>query len=314
MQIALAALLCLAQGPQAPAPVIATIDGAPLTLAAYQDFLWAVQGAALLDEFVHHELVLRAAARAGHQVDAAAIEADFAPFWQRLIAQDPGGESGVLARLSEQGRTLADARRQFRQARRLERAEDFLAQRTRVIDDAALRARFERDYGKGGVKVELAHVFLNRSALRAELAQRGVPAAELTLERLDRDLATRAAELVQRLGAGEAFDALARSTSHDQATRAQGGVIADYNYDRFGDELAAAVRAAEVGVPFGPVQGAAGIHIGLVRSRVTTKLADVREELLQRIARDPASPKERMELRQKLRAEAKVERGPEAER
>ncbi|TAJ16355.1 MAG: hypothetical protein EPO68_11245 [Planctomycetota bacterium] len=293
---------------------IATLDGAPLALAAYKDYLWAVQGASALDDFVHHELVARSAARAGFAVDDAALDADFAPYWARTVAQDPGGESAVLARIEEQGRTLADVRRSFRIARRLERGEDFLCQRTRVIDAAAIAARFDRDYGKGGVKVELAHVFLNRAAMRAQLVERGVPLAELGLDRLDRELAARAAELVKRLGAGESFDAVAREASHDQSTRASGGAIDGYNYDRFGEQLANAVRAAEVGVPFGPVQGAAGLHIGLVKSRVVTQLADVRDELIQQLARDPASSKERLELRQKLRAESKVERGPAATR
>lgn len=307
--------------PTAPAPqargdaaVIATLDGAPLALDAYKDYLWAVEGTSALDEFLHHELVARAAARAGFALDAAALDGDFAPYWSRTVAQDPGGESAVLARIAEQGRTLADVRRQFRVARARELGEDFLCRRTRVIDDAAIAARFDRDYGKGGVKVELAHVFLNRAAMRAELVERGVPQAELSLDRLDRELAARAAELVKRLGAGESFDALAREASQDQSTRASGGVVADYNYDRFGEELAQAVRAAEVGVPFGPVQGAAGLHIGLVRSRVVTQLADVRDELVLKIAKDPASSRERMELRQKLRAESRVERGPAAER
>jgi hypothetical protein len=304
-----------AAGPQAraDAEVVATVDGAPIALAAYKDYLWAVEGTTALDDFLHHELVARAAAAAGFAVDEATLDADFAPFWAKTCAQDPGGESAVLARLAEQGRTVADVKRSFRVARRLELGEDFLSRRTRVIDAAAIATRFDREYGKGGVKVELAHLFLNRAAMRAELAGRGVPAAELGIDRLDRELAGRAAELVVRLGAGESFDAVAREASHDQSTRASGGVIADYNYDRFGEELAQAVRAAEVGVPFGPVRGAAGLHIGLVKSRVVTQLADVRDELIQKIAKDPASSRERMELRHKLRAASKVERGPAAE-
>lgn len=303
-----------ASGAAPDAGAIATIDGAPIALGAYKDYLWAVQGATALDDFLHHELVARAASRAGFAVADAELDADFAPYWARTVAQDPGGESAVLARLAEQGRTLADVKRGFRVARRLERGEDFLCRRTRVIDAAAIAARFDREYGKGGVKVELAHVFLNRAAMRAELVKGGVPQAELSLDRLDRELAARAALLVARLRAGESFDAVAREASHDQSTRASGGVIADYNYDRFGEELAQAVRAAEVGVPFGPVQGAAGLHIGLVRSRVVTRLADVRDALVQTIAAAAATSRERMELRQKLRAEAKVERGPAAER
>ena len=85
-----------------------------------------------------------------------------------------------------------------------------------------------------------------------------------------------------------------------------GGVIPGYNYKHYGPEMAAAVRAAEVGVVTGPVRTNAGLHLIRVEERVVTKLEDVRAELVAELSAAEASYMERGALKQRLFREGDV--------
>lgn len=317
--IALALALCAswaacarsaAQSPasQPAAQEIARLDGQPILQSDYEHYLFELHGKSQLTDFLYTRILEREAAAIGFAASEEQIEARWSETWQRMLDAQHGELRKLEELLAEQGREREELHAQFRIDERRRLMQDALVRRARVIDEPALRARFERDYGRGGVKIELAHLFLTRAGLRAELARQGVPEAELTLDKLDPRLEAEARELARQLAAGADFAALVKQHTHDLATRDSGGLIPQYNYDRYGEALAAAARAAAVGQPFGPVQGAAGWHIGLVRSRVSTRFEDVRDELARRLADEPASPKEQMELRQRLLAAAVIER------
>ena len=160
----------------------------------------------------------------------------------------------------------------------------------RAIDPQALRARFHHRYGEGGVRV------LVRQILCTEAGSAPATAAE------------RAAILHQRLQAGTSFEQLL-AESHDRLTRrllrdptrkSEAGFLAGYNYHRYGDEFAQAVRALAVGEVSPPVQTASGYHLIQVVDRTVTKLQDVEAALRLELGGGKARSSEVLALRKEL--------------
>ena len=113
----------------------------------------------------------------------------------------------------------------------------------RAQDQDALRALFEHRYGVGGVRVQVRHV-LCTEVLSAP-----------------RSAAERAAALKRQLSAGASFEDLL-AQSHDRVTRRllrdpkrrdRAGLLPNYNYHRYGEAFADAVRD-----PGHPREAAAG--------------------------------------------------------
>ena len=166
--------------------------------------------------------------------------------------------------------------------------------------------RYERDYGVGGVKVQVRHLMLNRGRAKSEMLKQGRPAEELTPAAVEEWLRTRAAALLDELAAGASFESVARRESHDLSVHQNGGIIPGYNYVRYGPAMAEAVRAAEVGVPAGPVVTPSALHLIQVESRDVTPLGQVREEIIAKLKADPATWEEMRQLEIRLRQGVEV--------
>ncbi len=72
--------------------------------------------------------------------------------------------------------------------------------------------------------------------------------------------------VLDRLEAGEEFEAVAQEVSTDSGSGAAGGDLGCSLLDRYVAEFSQGVRDAEIGVPFGPVESQFGFHIILVDS------------------------------------------------
>ncbi|MEC9049079.1 MAG: PQQ-binding-like beta-propeller repeat protein [Planctomycetota bacterium] len=160
----------------------------------------------------------------------------------------------------------------------------------RARDDGRLRELFEHRYGRGGVRVQVRHV-LSTTARSAPQ-----PAAE------------RAAALRQTLAEGASFDDLL-AKSHDRVTRrllrdpqrrGEAGVLPNYNYHRFGDAFADAVRGLAVGEVSAPVTSSVGVHLIQLVARTTTRLEDVAPALRKELASGKARSSEVLRLRARL--------------
>jgi len=184
-------------------------------------------------------------------------------------------------RLRQSGRTLEDdpdgsMRRKFvNQALRQHRLDAVVGE-ARANDEELLRAMFHRRYGVGGVRAHVRHILISFDAT----ARRTGLADQKAIETAAR---AKAEDLVRQLRAGTKFeDALKHSD--DRVSRRADGRLEGYNYRRFGDTFAAAVRAAKVGEPVGPVRSSKGFHVLEVTRRVTTERSSV-EARLRRILR-----------------------------
>jgi len=290
-----------------PPGVAARVGDEQITFAEYQAYLLRIYGAGPLKDLVLSKLLEREAARLGLAVDEAEVDAELGRFWDGYVRRFRGDEQALERELAAAGFTVDAYRAKMREELRRDLLEARILLATRVVGEDALRARFEQRYGEGGVKVRVRHLLFTVARARADLARRGVPSAEIDDARVQVELDALCERARARLADGEAFELVARTDSHDASARQNGGFIPGYNYDRYGAGFADAVRAAEVGVVVGPIPSPVGRHLIEVTERVTTRLGQVRDELVAELSAEPPSWLERSELRLRLRAEARVQ-------
>ncbi|MEM7308621.1 MAG: peptidylprolyl isomerase [Planctomycetota bacterium] len=301
------------QAPPAAAPsalpegVAARIGQELITLDEYKDYLLWMYGAGPLDELILTRLLQREGERLGLRVTEEELDAEVETFWERYLMRFRGDQQLLQRELAAAGFTEESYRNKIREETRRNLLEARICRTTRELSEELLNQRFEQRYGKGGVRVEVRHVLFTRARTKANLRQRGLAEHELTLERIDAELKKSAVAALARLRAGEDFAAVAKTESHDVSVHQNQGVIPGYNYERYGPELAEAVRATEPGVVNGPVQTQAGLHLIEVMSRTTRTLDEVREELSAALMDEPASFQERNDLRRRLRNAVEID-------
>lgn len=259
--------------------IVATTTAGDLTAAAFTDYANERKSARVLENLAFDFLL-------GRECDARGL-ARTAPTLARSLAmrralesRKPDGDTigGSLARYA------TDELRDLR-VRELVGA-------SRSVDDAALLARFHHRYGVDGVRVRVRHILCTDDMSAPETARQ------------------RAESLQRRLSAGESFDALLHE-SHDRVARRmlrnpkrkdEAGILAGYNYHRYGEAFAAAVRALPVGAISAPVESPSGVHLIQVVARKTTKLSQVEASLRIELGGGKARSSEVMALRRELLA------------
>jgi len=297
------------QEPQDPPPlgpgVVARLDGADISLAAYQDFLWKQSGKRALNQMVDDLLLEKACARFGIPVDEAAAGAAA----EERLAQAAQGRplADFEIEMRARGFDLPMLRDLFRtEALRLQRL-DGLVRATRSATDARILAAFEARHGAGGLEVEVRHMLFMPHVLRAERIRGGADAKTLDQDALKAEAAALAEEARARAAAGEDFAALAGELSHDQVSKKEGGLIASYRPGLYGPAFTAAVEALEPGAVSPVVESGAGFHVVLLVSRTRTELAAVREQLIREVMEAEPDWQEREDLLAALRGKAKLE-------
>lgn len=279
-----------------------------ISLDEYRDFLLARNGRRPLNELIYRRLVDQRAAEAGITVSPEEVEAAVQSSWSQLLDLRHGGdEQALAAELWNAGFRSEEHLANVRLEARRDLLENALCQRDRVLDEAVLRERFNLEYGVDGERVEVRHLLISKSKLRAELISLGRDPASLTDVVLDEAMLDRAQSLMEELEEGADFEVLAKVHSHDNSVRSNGGRIPGYNYARYGAPMAAAVRTAQVGKATGPVVTTAGVHLILVDSRTVTAFEDVVEGLRTGMAAEPASWEERSLLRSEMLGSTAIE-------
>tara|TARA_R110002072_G_scaffold4174_2_gene29460 strand:- start:48577 stop:50664 length:2088 start_codon:yes stop_codon:yes gene_type:complete len=167
----------------------------------------------------------------------------------------------------------------------------------RSVDRESLLARFHHRYGIDGVRVRVRHILCTDERSKPATARQ------------------RATALRAQIANGASFDELLRQ-SHDRLTRrllrdpnrrADAGVLAGYNYNRYGDAFTAAVRALQVGDVSQPVTSDVGVHLVQVLDRRTTKLESVEASLRLELGGGKARSSEILALRRELLAKYKFQ-------
>lgn len=167
----------------------------------------------------------------------------------------------------------------------------------RSIDNEALLARFHHRYGVDGVRVRVRHILCTDDMSSPQTAQQ------------------RARALHARLLAGESFETLLHE-SHDRVARrllrnpkrkAEAGFLPGYNYHRYGEKFAAAVRALAIDAISQPVQSPVGYHLIQVVSRKVTERNKVAATLRLELGGGKARSSEILALRRQLLAKYKYQ-------
>ncbi|MFT4840141.1 MAG: outer membrane protein assembly factor BamB [Planctomycetota bacterium] len=160
----------------------------------------------------------------------------------------------------------------------------------RSIDEESLLARFHHRYGQDGVRVRVRHILSTDERSKPLTAQQHAQA------------------LRARLQNGASFDELLK-LSHDRLTRrllrdprrrADAGVLAGYNYNRYGDAFTAMVRSLEIGAISQPVTSETGSHLVQVLARKVTLLRSVAPSLRLELGGGKARSSEILTLRREL--------------
>ncbi|MCB9881314.1 MAG: peptidyl-prolyl cis-trans isomerase [Planctomycetes bacterium] len=184
---------------------------------------------------------------------------------------------------------------------------DAIVKHDRGDDRRAVEALFEQRYGKDGERVVVEQVFVSLAATRERATREADERANLdddTIRRLARE---RASSLAARASAAgydsiiaESDDRTTRRLLRDPATRDRAAIVAGYDYRRFGEAFARAVRELVPGQHSGPVESTTGWHIVRLVSRTCTKFEDVAADLLAEVLRRQATPREVQALRKRL--------------
>lgn len=311
--IGLALLTGSAQSPEGgkPAPLpeglAARVNSVEISVEDYLQYLFEIHGKRPLQDLVYGVLLDQEAGKLEISVSEEELDEVQAQFFSSLLTRHRGSEESLRAELGTQGHDLEGYLALYRANQRREILARRICERTRVLDEEQIQLRFERDYGVGGVHVEVRHIMFKLPTFRRELAGKQVEVARISDAELARSMRKHAEDLLDRLTRGSDFETLAREHSHDISVRVNGGLIPQYNYRRYGPELAEAVRAAQVGVPFGPVQTQAGLHLVEVVSRKTSQLEDVRGEIEAALMAEPATGNELRDLETRLRSAATIQ-------
>ncbi len=272
-----------------------------ITMDEYADYLIRKSGRKPLEDLMVLRLLEDRAAELGLEVGEEAFAEDAVTSWNEMVElRHRGDETAMLRELNDSGFDRTGYLANLAEMRRREALESAIVMATREATDELLKARFESDYGQGGVRVEVRHVLIAASREKARLTRAGTPPEELTGPRLQEAVDARAAELARRLNAGEDFAELAKLESDDISAKQTGGFLPGYNYQRYGEDFAQAVRAAEIGQLIGPIETPAGRHLLEVTERTTTDFEAVGDELIQAVLTAEVSPLERFQLRRAL--------------
>lgn len=261
------------------APAAKTSAGA-ITIESFDNYAGDRKSARVLENLVFDFLVAKECERLGLARTAPTLARSMARRFALEAQQGPTGQAigGSLARYAtDQLRDL--------------RIRELVGAR-RSIDENALMARFHHRYGEGGVRVVVRHILCTD--------ERSQPATAIQ----------RATDLRRRIADGTPFADLLKQ-SHDRLTRRllrdpkrkdQAGILAGYNYNRYGDDFTKAVRALKVGDVSEPVVSDSGVHLVQVLDRKTTKLESVLTDLRMELGGGKARSSEILALRRELLA------------
>ncbi len=226
----------------------------------------------VLDRLIDDELILQQAADLKLSISSEQVDASI----EEIKKQNNINDDQLREALRGQGMTMAtyrsDLRRQLLRFRVLN-----IAVGSRVnISDEEVKAYYERHMKEeGSAEVRASHIFVAIPA--------GATAADVAEKQ------KHAEKILERARGGEDFAKLARETSDDAATRADGGDLGYFGKDMLPKAIEELVFSMKPGEIKGPVRADRGFHvIKLVdrKKRAAKPFDDMKDEI-------------RMQLRQK---------------
>jgi len=291
--------------PPLPAAVAALVDGAPISQADYQDFLYQSFGKRPLHELIDQRLVTAASKSYGIEIPEADQRAIFE---ERLLQAHQGrSEEQFLISLGDGGLSLELFSSNLHLKILQELTLDALVRQTRVPTDVRLNKAFEAKYGAGGIKVEVSHVLVMPHFLRANLIRAGADARSIDNAQMKLDAERIAGECHAKLVAGADFKAMVAEYSHDQVSLRTEGMLPSYRPGLYGPAFTHAVASLKPGEFSEVIESGAGFHVVQLVSRQVTKMEDVRLALTEQVMTAAPTWQEREEVLSSLRAAAEIQ-------
>jgi hypothetical protein len=294
--------LSLPSAVQDAAPdAVARVDGQPLSSGAFCAWLTERLGRDHVMDFAVEHALERRASELGVLPTDAQVLAAYEASVQSVVDNIYKGDREIFVKsLEANGETLESRRRRLLPGMRVHVTTQAIALATRVVDAAAVQARFEVLYGTGGEVTRLEVLFF--SAWK-DAPGEGIPVdpAARRAQAVARADAARA-----RLSAGEAFASVLADSDPPGSDFVVAGVVPVWRRDLLGPEVQQAVeqldRPGDLSQPVGTWDGA-----WLVRlvSRAPVSLDAVRAEIEQELRAAPVDGAEEAQVR--LQAEKRVE-------
>ena len=244
-----------------PDAVIVEIDGTEITRGDYYHRVLEKFGTRLmLAGIIKEELFLQEAKRLGLEVTDDEVEADVKKRIN-LEAERAGGRENLEEIYRRDELTIEDLKKDVAPQIRLEKLIVKVVQAKRVIDEAALRARYKETYAD--TRYKLSHVAYNyaRPDTPADVAARNKP-----------DAVAKAVRAVQQARNGADFARIARAESDDAATRDRGGDMGYVSIAKLSNPHDAKLRKVVLGLEEGEVSEP--IEIEFTRSIHVFKLIE----------------------------------------
>ena len=224
------------------------VEGQPVTLSEYAQWLVVRRGEELSRHFAEQWLVERKAREAGIEVTQQQIDERATEYVEWMInTGHKGSRESWMMYLKLSGRDSEHFMRELKEKKRVELLVQELIFREREVSPEQVRRRWEALYGERGraltvrlilCDVELPEMVeeLSREELQAVITEQ-VDAARM-----------RAEDVRRRASAGEDFASLAERFSDDPISRASGGLLpGHFQPEGWPEELARDVLRLEVG-------------------------------------------------------------------
>ncbi|MCA9542154.1 MAG: peptidylprolyl isomerase, partial [Myxococcales bacterium] len=243
-----------------PDPVVATIDGTPVTRSTYVEALMNAQGSAFFPRFVERFLVDREARAAGVTVTDEEVTALVDKEAQAAIeGRFQGNREAFAAQLAAYGLEIDDWRQNRAEVHRTHLLVERLL-KTKV-DEGRVRALFDLRFGPGGKRRKVSHIFIST----VPATSRFYTPADFEAER-DKVVAeakARATKARAELAEGADFAALAAAQSDDR-TASRGGDLGAQWSGRFGAAFDQAIERLSVGEISPVIESRRGFHVAQV--------------------------------------------------
>lgn len=227
----------------------------------------------VLDEMVNEELIVQAANDAKIDVEASEVQAAL----DEIKQQNNLDDAGLQQALAAQGYTISNYKQDLRrQLLRLRAVNQLVAPKVSVTEED-VRAKYDQLQRRSEAvsAVSLSHMLfkLPQHATEQQLAE----------------AKAKAVKALERVKAGETFEAVAAQMSEDQGTSATGGQLGWFQRGSLmSPEWEPIVFAMEKGDIRGPVPGPQGLHVFLVTEVKKTELkpyGEMKEAILRDLRR-----------------------------
>ena len=294
---------------------VALVDGRPVTMKEYKDFLYLCLAQSRLEDLLEFKLLRKEARRLGVALTPAQVrEAVEKEIRKLLETRFHGNKELMIRNLRGRGFTFEEMKRWMAFDLEKRELEERLVLATRKITEEQIRRKFEDLYGLGGVRVVVRQIQVSLAPLLQEELRKGKSIEEVDRKNLERRALEKARRIRERILKGEPFwkvcveesdEPAARAAAGDPEKAKRAGLVEGYNYQRFGGAFADAVRALKPGevskpVPFKSGSEVVSYHVIKLDKRIVTRLEDVRTRVVQALKEEPPTFFEKLKLRRSL--------------